>query len=366
MKSTADQRSRSLEAGLTLLEMVVVMAILAAVTTLAIRATSGLVHETRYEVTGRSLDAYRAAVIGQPASIGSGLAPQVSSFAADMGRLPRTVLDGTGTKLTLQEIFSATGNPDFAFRTAVETNTALVWDTSVQGNTALNRGITANVLQVPCGWRGPYLYASPDQQSLMDGWGKAIQASVGTTNSLTQFWQYMTNGGLPITSFSVATASRAEIAGIAISPGASGSLGMNQSDDPYLKTQYAVVNLNEISAQVIVQLNVTGLSSSSVNLPPKNNLYVDVRVFGPNSSADVTPNQPIRCVIKRINYDSASISASMTVPFLIGPKVVICEIVGSNGSQPTTAIAGFSNVVSSATTYLQPGVNFVQVGIAVN
>ena len=141
---------------------------------------------------------------------------------------------------------------------------------------------------------------------------------------------------------------------------------MNQSDDPYLKTQYAVVNLNEISAQVIVQLNVTGLSSSSVNLPPKNNLYVDVRVFGPNSGADVTPSQPIRCVIKRMNYDSASVSASLTVPFLIGPKVVICEIVGSNGSLPTTAIAGFSNVVSSATTYLQPGVNFVQVGIAVN
>ncbi len=147
MKSTAAQRARPLEAGLTLLEMVVVMAILAAVTTLAIRATSGLVHETRYEVTGQSLDAYRASVIGQPASIGSGLAPQVSSFAADMGRLPRTVLDVSGTKLTLQEIFTANGNPEFVFRTAAETNTVLVWDTSVQGNTALNRGITANVLQ---------------------------------------------------------------------------------------------------------------------------------------------------------------------------------------------------------------------------
>jgi hypothetical protein len=127
--------------------------------------------------------------------------------------LPRAVLDASGAYLTLGEFFSGAGNPEFAFHAAAETNTALVWDTTVQGNTALNRGVTANLLQVPCGWRGPYVYASPDQQSLADGWGKSIRASLGTTNSQVQFWQYVTNAGVPTTSFAVATLNRAEIAG---------------------------------------------------------------------------------------------------------------------------------------------------------
>lgn len=366
MKLNPHSSQAGLQNGLTLLEMVVVVAILAAVTTLAIRATSNLMNESRYEVTTQTLNSFRTAIIGQPATSGSGAAPQISSFAADLGRMPRAVIDASGTYLTLAEFFSANGNPEFAFYSATETNTALVWDTSVQGSIALNRGITANLLQVPCGWRGPYLYASPDQQSLADGWGKSIRSSIGTTNSLVQFWQYVTNAGLPTTAFSVATVSRAEIAGVAVSPGAANGLTVNAADDPYLAPVYATVNLNEVRAQVVVQLNITGLSTSSVNLPPKNNLYVDVRVFGPNPDADLTPSKPIRCVLKRMSYDTPSISAALTTPFLVGPKVIICEIVSQNGGAPSLAVSGFSNVVSSATAYFQPGVNFVQVGIAVN
>lgn len=366
MKVPSPTRHQRRTSGLTLLEMVVVLAILAAVTTLAIRATSNLITESRYQSTVMTLSAYRTAVIGQPASIGSGAAPQISSFAADLGRLPRAVLDGTGTALTLEELLSANGSPEFGFYSVQETNTVLAWDTSVQGSTALNRGITGNALQVPCGWRGPYLYLSPDQTIIRDGWGKRLQATVGTTNSSVQFWQFVTNSGVPTTAFSVATAAGAEVAGIAVTPGAAGGQNQNTSDDPYMKPVYATINLNEIRSQVVVQVNITGLSTSATNLPPKNNLYLDIRVFGPNPDASSTPSKPIRCVVKRLNYDAPSVSAALNVPFLLGPKVVICEVVAQNGTAPTTAISTFSNVVSSATAYLQPGVNFVQVGVAVN
>lgn len=367
MKTSQIAGSGGLERGLTLLEMVVVVAILAALTTFAIRSTSNLIHEARFDMTAQTLAAYRTAVIGQPASIGSGVAPQISSFAADLGRMPRALLDASGTQLTLGELLAASGNPDFAFYTALETNTALVWDSTVQGSTALKRGISGNLLQVPSGWRGPYLYTSPDQQTLADGWGKQIRALVGTTNSPIQFWQYVTNvADLPTTAFTVAVSNRAEIAGIAVAPGAAPGQAQAATDDPYFRPVYSTVNLNEVRAQVVVQLNITGLSTSAANLPPKSNLYVDVRVFGPNPNADTDPSRPIRCVLKRLNYDTPAVSAAFTTPFLIGPKVVICEIVSQNGGLPTVAIPGFSNVLSSATAYLQPGVNFVQVGIAVN
>lgn len=350
---------------MTLLEMVVVLAILVAVTTLAIRVTSDLINEAKYDTTKKTLDSFRVAVIGNPASVGSGAAPQISSFAADLGRLPRAVQ--SGANLTLSELFSRGSDTNFQFIVSTEANTQLVWDTSVQGSTALNRGISSGTVsvQVPVGWRGPYLYPST-LTTFVDGWGKSLQGISGTTNSPVQLLQFITNSGLPSSSYTVATQTRAEIMGIAVTGGASGGVGTTASDDAYLATQVSLVNLNDVASQVVVQFNINGLSSGSTNLPPRNNLFVDIRVFGPNPNADSNPSRPIRCVIKRVNYDSQFLSVPMSVPFLIGPKVVLCEIVAANGANPTTVISSFTNNLSAVSAFFQPGVNFVQISAAVN
>src|SRR4051794_2579572 len=111
-------RNRKGPAGFTLLELVVVLAILAVVTALATRALSTLEDQRRFEATQRGLAELDAAVLGSPndrAPDGSQIA---SGFVADMGRLPRTV---GSPELTLQELWLSTGAA-FDARRATTTN----------------------------------------------------------------------------------------------------------------------------------------------------------------------------------------------------------------------------------------------------
>ena len=74
--------------GFTLVELLIVLLILAIMTTVAIQATSGLVDQARYETTQRNLQNIQDAIIGptnQRASDGSLL---ITGFAADMGACP--------------------------------------------------------------------------------------------------------------------------------------------------------------------------------------------------------------------------------------------------------------------------------------
>lgn len=351
---------------MTLLEMVVVLAILVAATTLAIRVTSGLINETKYDVTKRALDAYRTAVIGTPAPVGSGAAPQVSSFAADLGRLPKAVL--VGTNLTLGELLSQGSNPTYGFYTAATANTLGVNDPNPPVNPPATSGtLTPNVwlstapVRVASGWRGPYIYANPSQGGLVDGWGKTIAAYSGTTNSPVQFLQYVMSGGNPTTAFTVATSAGAQVAGLVVAGGASLGAGVNAGNDPYLATQYSLINLNELTAQAIVQITISGSVATPVNLPPQPNRWVDVRVFEANPNADSTPTIPIRCVARRVTYESTALSVAFTTPFVIGPKVVLCEVVAANG-----AASGYTTITTPTAVYFQPGINFVRANIYVN
>ena len=80
--------SRRSERGLTLVEMLVVLAILVALTTVAVNSTEGVVDQGRYDATGNTLDGVRDAVLGREGLKGPDDRPFITGFVADMGRLP--------------------------------------------------------------------------------------------------------------------------------------------------------------------------------------------------------------------------------------------------------------------------------------
>ena len=145
----------------TLLELVVVLAILAVVTTLAIRSLDGLEDQSRYEKNARGFEELSAAVLGSPDDRAADGTRTVSGFVADMGRLPRAV---GSTELTLAELWqNPGGNFKFDIRQATVAN-----------------GVAAPLedpqVYVASGWRGPYLRLPIGATTWLDGWGNPLSS----------------------------------------------------------------------------------------------------------------------------------------------------------------------------------------------
>ncbi len=135
--------------GFTLLEMVLVVAILTILATVALRSMEGVDQQARFEGTQQTMRNVNDAVLscGQQGD-GSFL---ISGFVADMGRLPRAF--GTEANTQLQELWAnPRGLQPFAVRAAPSDPEVLV----------------------PCGWRGNYLQLGVGQSGLHDAWGAAM------------------------------------------------------------------------------------------------------------------------------------------------------------------------------------------------
>ncbi|MFM8359455.1 MAG: type II secretion system protein, partial [Verrucomicrobiota bacterium] len=307
-------------AGLTLLEMVVVMAILAALTTLAIRMTSGVANQGRYEATEKTLTAFRTACIGAPADLNSGLAPQLSSFVADLGRLPQATTPSGGGIQTLHELHGFTANlPPYAFRVATSANTVLVVPPAltnfpIRPSNPSTQTAMVPTVRLPSGWRGPYLYLGSAGQWL-DGWGKLIQYNPILTN-LVIFRDIQGN----------LTSPGAQVAQVEVANGPLPGYATAGSDPYAVGSQYSRITPNEVSSDLVVQIRIAGLGflSGTTNT-------LQTRVFGPNPNANSTDAAPIRClgVSQTINVDQSALSVDFSGLFFAnaltpGPKVVIC------------------------------------------
>ena len=169
MKRSINSRRR---AGFTLFELVVVLAILAVVTTLAIRSLDGLEDQSRYEKNVRGFEELSAAVLGSPDDRAADGTRTVGGFVADMGRLPRAreitmEINGEPTQiLTLAELWSGklwnnTSAPSFDVRPAVVAHGVPL---SFEDGDVLISG----------GWRGPYLRLPIGSSQWLDGWGNPM------------------------------------------------------------------------------------------------------------------------------------------------------------------------------------------------
>lgn len=137
--------------GLTLLELVVVLTILAALGTVALTTTSGLANEARYQQTVRTLGQMQDAVIGRQPLPGEDPTAVPAGFVADVGRLPQL-----GAMRNLAELYgleqAESALPSFRVRSA-------------QGDSSL---------LIATGWRGPYVRRGVGSDEIRDGWGRAF------------------------------------------------------------------------------------------------------------------------------------------------------------------------------------------------
>lgn len=142
--------------GLTLMELVVVLAILAATATAAAVATERVLLRKRNEITTNTLEAFRRSLLGsygqaETVATVSSLSgsPTIDGFVADMGRLP--VALGNDPSTQLAELWTQpTGVATYGVQTA-----------------AVDPEVTLS-----CGWRGPYLDLPIGGHRLVDGFGR--------------------------------------------------------------------------------------------------------------------------------------------------------------------------------------------------
>jgi prepilin-type N-terminal cleavage/methylation domain-containing protein len=137
----------------TLVELVVVLAIIAALTHLAVKAAWRFRDKELAKAADRQLEDIRDSIYKRSADGRS------EGFLADMGRLPR--LDGG----TLSELWKMPTNAlAYAVRRAVAPNLCP------------NTPEAPNVF-VPTGWRGAYLRLPAGKSRLYDPWGNPVEAA---------------------------------------------------------------------------------------------------------------------------------------------------------------------------------------------
>lgn len=135
--------------GLTLVELLVVLAILAVMTTVAMTLTDSLVDQGRFDATRRTIENLQAGVMGSAGTLDDG---DGAGFVADMGRVPLAV--GADPATQLKELWEAPTDPALLYGLRMAAGDADV--------------------KLFAGWRGPYLRLAPvasGPAELRDGWG---------------------------------------------------------------------------------------------------------------------------------------------------------------------------------------------------
>ncbi len=260
------RKSRIISGGFTLLELVIVLAILAALTTVAVRSLDGVEDQSRYDATRRSLDNIQAAVLGAANERDADGSLLVTGFVADLGRLPYAV--GNDPTTQLQELWRNPNNVQAFAIGAAPDDTAVILGT---------------------GWRGNYLRLSLSQSSLVDGWGQAY--GLNTDGS----------GQVVTVTSSGATASGYGPGLLMVNLGGSTGQPANAS--------YATT-----VSGCVYQLDTT---SGQLKNPDPNNGPLMVCYFGPNPNTGGILELPATVTVS----SSATVTA-YSVPATIGPRVL--------------------------------------------
>lgn len=144
--------------GFSLIEMVIALAILATATTIAIRATSGLQDQARYQATVNTLYNVQSAILGPMNQRNPDGTPLVTGFVADVGRLPNYVAG-------VDPLAELTTNPNNIPFGPVQSNS----DSSIT---------------IFSGWQGPYIRLPVGTTVIHDGWGNPLHLYDSSKNPI--------------------------------------------------------------------------------------------------------------------------------------------------------------------------------------
>jgi len=187
--------------GFTLVELLVVMLVLVALSSITLDFTKDFAFQGRYEVTKDRYEKIKRAIIGRPDVLINGQ-PDISGFVADMGRLPRNIQELLVQNYCSDDYRISDNTPDATGITDATGTTPKAWCTSKTPNgvweeqsTGANCSVgTTNATQVDCeavagvwsGWKGPYLTTQkPDyeENAFSDGWGNEASTTVFTDHN---------------------------------------------------------------------------------------------------------------------------------------------------------------------------------------
>ncbi len=145
--------------GLTLIELVVVLAILAALAGVAVRSLEPIADQARYETSQKQLTQIGGVLIEQT---NTGASVGYAGFVCDVGRLP--IARGADPATQAGELlFAGAALHPFAIMPFDDPNTT--------DNEASRSG---NVILIAAGWRGPYLQMPPGSNAIRDGYGQPL------------------------------------------------------------------------------------------------------------------------------------------------------------------------------------------------
>jgi prepilin-type N-terminal cleavage/methylation domain-containing protein len=167
----------------TLAEMLVVLAILAITTTVAVQSLAPVASQARTQGTQVSLNTIGAAIVSTNANSSPGAGNLVTGYLADVGAYPRMVVDSTTNMTTVNDLLVQ----------PTDLSVPLFGDTT-SGIATLpypQLGNPTGTISIPWGWRGPYAQPPHAQTTSMssvlninDGWGNPISLhTIPATNS---------------------------------------------------------------------------------------------------------------------------------------------------------------------------------------
>ncbi|MEM9399243.1 MAG: prepilin-type N-terminal cleavage/methylation domain-containing protein, partial [Verrucomicrobiota bacterium] len=138
IKNTIEQANRPGKRGLTLVELLVVLSVVAVVSTVAMRSLVGQLDQTNYDANLSQLSEIEFAVLGDE---------ETASFVGDIGRLPQVI--GTDPETQLAEL----------------------WQIESLSAYSINTPTGDSEIRLGTGWRGPYLNLGLTRTEITDGFG---------------------------------------------------------------------------------------------------------------------------------------------------------------------------------------------------
>jgi prepilin-type N-terminal cleavage/methylation domain-containing protein len=156
--------------GMTLIELVVVLALLAGLASLALTGVSDLGNRARYDETTTRLKLIRLAVIGDGVEVGR--------FVRDMGRLPKLYHTNGGVRL--EELWRDEGNISYGPVTISLISGVFQWPDYDTFTTNLPSSAALTF-----GWNGPYLMVdNPTDAQTYDGFGNAWEVETNAAGEI--------------------------------------------------------------------------------------------------------------------------------------------------------------------------------------